>query len=1270
MIIGHREQIFDGEAFAAGLARALHSVVRVSFGPQEGSSVCTGWLLTPRLVVVPGYAVEAVAGSGGSEPAVRVQAMRPGKIARTVGVAGAPELLGLGLLGSSSPGSAIALLRLATPLPHHQLALRFESQQPGDFLCLVHFPNARPAAAVSFGQLSSIEEPFLAYDADTQPGSGGAPVLDRRWTVVGMHLLAGGQANRGLTRAALLEALQQSARWPEIARFHRLADVAAARLQLLAEAAPGEPTVDRTLVRAALTPSVDPHSLSRAKAELLRSHVVDPSAKRWVLKPEVRQSVLRAAGSPARLRKFLPLKPDVKDASRGVVRRILAGSPFDLAGEDEESLSWWIQASRWFAGVVPDLPSPAAITRALERRRVRSRLVAIAGPGFRGRAAELATLHQWFAGEPPVPLSVTGIGGVGKSALVARFATDLPAETLLLWLDFDRPDVAPDDAVSVLTALGAQAAVQLDGFAAPAIVGSDWPAAAQALAERLAGHCCSSPPPLLVLDSFEVAQYSQRHEELWPVLEAVAQKIPALRLIVTGRAPVKKLSLLARPAMPVVLGGLAPADARTWLRDKGIARDDVLDQIVELARGIPLILRLALRLLESGGDVKDLPAKLPPELVAGFLYGRILDRVQDPQLRPVATAALVLRRLTLDMIEPVLGGLVEFPPGEPAGWFSDLGREMALVEGTEVLRLRPEVRAATLKLLERDRSEMVHAVDERAARWYAGQDPDDVEMAAELVYHRLRLGDVGGAEAAWRDGCGALLQYAADELPEKVREWLQGRLGEAPPAAPVRVWEQEAVERIRSSRSRGLKRAVNQILVERSERSDESPLVFQEAFELRADGAPGAAMELLDAAGYPPGAVGRDRRALRALLAAGLGDSLAAERHLSAIESESQWADRQRGHLEALAVQAARVRLATDLDGELALLVELQGHGAGEPWSVTIRRFLSPIDVLLPPLVMKLSAGRVETTIQCRVPEDPGELQPLARQVEAKRQETLPDEPPALLQSRQALDDSAGANRRSDATGGRQGSLAGTPERLREFGWRRWRIATTTQFLPATCRLAQTGLPPGDPLATGILASLALFAGSFHGLVLLAGNLPIFELIQRSAGGELLRVPAAAWKHAETVLAGGALDAPPLPSPEASNYFNPPDLIRQLGRKLERRSFAELADQLRAGEILIGLYRNQAQALVATQLASLARMRDMEDQCGPGEGYYAVDIDRANQGLDQEVSPEPVLMLPAEIVLYRWKVETRARALAFHLLSPDPLECLVRALAGETLQVP
>src|SRR5262249_3962052 len=160
-------------------------------------------------------------------------------------------------------------------------------------------------------------------------------------------------------------------------------------------------------------------------------------------------------------------------------------------------------------------------------------------------------------------------------------------------------------------------------------------------------------------------------------------------------------------------------------------------RVLELSRGIPLILKLATLLVEKGGSVGDLPDQLPPAIVDGMLYHRILDRVIDAELKPVATALLVLRRLTPEMVEPVLGPIYAAHPAlqlpeRPVGdWFADLAREAALVEGQDALRLRREVRSAALGLLERDQPELVAALDRAAAAWYATRDVDDPAIAAE-----------------------------------------------------------------------------------------------------------------------------------------------------------------------------------------------------------------------------------------------------------------------------------------------------------------------------------------------------------------------------------------------------------------------------------------------------------------------------------------------------------------------------------------------------------
>ena len=71
-----------------------------------------------------------------------------------------------------------------------------------------------------------------------------------------------------------------------------------------------------------------------------------------------------------------------------------------------------------------------------------------------------------------------------------------------------------------------------------------------------------------------------------------------------------------------------------------------------------LVLKLAVRLIEAGGEVRQLPEELPKTLIEGFLYQQILDRLIDPLLKPVARDALVLRSVTAEMIPDVLGDSV------------------------------------------------------------------------------------------------------------------------------------------------------------------------------------------------------------------------------------------------------------------------------------------------------------------------------------------------------------------------------------------------------------------------------------------------------------------------------------------------------------------------------------------------------------------------------------------------------------------------------------
>lgn len=57
-------------------------------------------------------------------------------------------------------------------------------------------------------------------------------------------------------------------------------------------------------------------------------------------------------------------------------------------------------------------------------------------PLFVGREAELKTLTRWLEADDRKPILISGMGGIGKTALVMRFVTDRYAVDRIAWLSF------------------------------------------------------------------------------------------------------------------------------------------------------------------------------------------------------------------------------------------------------------------------------------------------------------------------------------------------------------------------------------------------------------------------------------------------------------------------------------------------------------------------------------------------------------------------------------------------------------------------------------------------------------------------------------------------------------------------------------------------------------------------------------------------------------------------------------------------------------------
>jgi AAA ATPase domain/Trypsin-like peptidase domain len=1122
-IVRPSDRIAAVDAFVGGLRRAGRSVVRIA-GP-EGMNRASGWFITPSIVVLPGFAMTQAGRLPDPELPVRVQLFKRRRMHWEATIAHRPELLGVGLMPMAPDVPALALLRVPdAPPAARPLPLALDPPVAGQAVSLLHFPQDHQEACVSFGRLLVAAGRLLEYDVNTLPGSSGGPLFAEDWRVIGIHLGTDRtrNANLGAATGRMLDVLRGSPLWPEIADYHQIADVKAARNRISqAIQATRQASVPPVLLRAAVHRTIDPGQLSDDERKELAPHVVSQNATQWILRPGMREEIVRRAGSLDALREARGSLPPA-DTGQRVIDRILAGPPYDLSDASDEELSWWIQGSRWFASTVKGLPTPSDITRLLERRRIQSRLSQIAGPQFRGRSAELARIQQWLDTQKG-PLVISGVGGIGKSALVAKFISELSSPGTLLWLDFDRADLAPDDAVSVLTAIAEQAALQIDGFEAPPLTEENWESAARLLGERLQP---GKQPLILVLDSFEAAQYAERYHELWPVLEGIAGVAPALRLIVTGRAPVPDLRLRGEPAEHHVIEGLSAEDARAWLVDAGITDEAVLRRVLELAGGVPLVLKLALMLVESGGRLEDLPQALPQEIVAGYLYDRILDRMQNPAFKPIARAILVLRRFTADMAEPILGGLVTLPPGETSKWFSELSHEIALVEGGPVLRLRPEVRAATLKLLLHEDAEFVREIDSRAERWYEArlaQAPADAEIGAELVYHRLRLGDLTGAESAWRTEYIPHLKEAHEDLDPPARDWLAART-EPGAALSYAFAEERTVEQVKSLRSRGRHRAAARVLTSsappagaQAPQSDGGALVFQRAYQLWAAHENDDAHRLMEGAGEATGEVQRDRQVLRARLAAEAGHRHEADAALEGLDDPERWKTESNGQLCALAVRAARIRLATDIQGELDLLRGLKGP------ATTVFRTLSSMDVVLPVLQQRLVSQRPvleESSEPLPLDRDGTDWHaPLAR-VEAERAATLPNESPEIRPERDRLlaawaEGIDWSRAQVDRKGPRARTLAGRALTLAECGWRRWFLAFHRRFLAEAYRLCVEGTASGD-LTLSVLGTTALFARQFGRLRLTGAQGDLVQVLSHGPAIRTLASPTPPqWKLAE-----------------------------------------------------------------------------------------------------------------------------------------------------------
>jgi hypothetical protein len=674
------------------------------------------------------------------------------------------------------------------------------------------------------------------------------------------------QAEIQAQAAELLKSLDTTYR-PDLAaeprynRYHRAAAVLTSFEPLTLQPAPGPGAADGAERRALVQDSIRMKASARGQADESAS---TPNAVRYVLKPDVRRAVLEEMATREAMLAALEANPARETTPvQAMLEAYIRGDAPSLSEQDATQLAGAFQVAQWLGGLLPGVPAREDVQRRWDYLDLVRPFDFLAGSKFRGREAELDRLRDYVLGRPAAdagrwqpPLVIYGPGGVGKSALSAKFVQDnaaKPEDERFPWayMDFDRTILDPEEPLTIVIEAVRQLAVQhpeqaerlrkFQDYLRDMLEGSvlraqemNRPASKQANIGRalelegwsrylpdfasLLYSLAGDRPFMLVLDTFEEVQYrsSRVVRRLFDFLRALQEKAPQTRPVLAGRNPVQ---IDGYEVINVQLKDFAPDTARSLLESEGVP-SDVATDIVTQVGGSPLSLWLALELWRrSAADVVNavpLEFRLQEGLVQGQLFTRILGHIHDDDVRALAHPGLVLRRITPDIIRNVLARYCNFRVRDDAQarrLFDLLAREEALVtvEG-DVLRHRSDVRRIMLGLLRHQSEEegaRVRRIEKAAVRYYSARET--AEERAEEIYHRLSLGQsarliserwADADRRGWTEQMRRFLFNAREELGPAQRAWLAARLGfELTPdeekEADQASWEQDVERKAR-----------------------------------------------------------------------------------------------------------------------------------------------------------------------------------------------------------------------------------------------------------------------------------------------------------------------------------------------------------------------------------------------------------------------------------------------------------------------------------------
>lgn len=427
----------------------------------------------------------------------------------------------------------------------------------------------------------------------------------------------------------------------------------------------------------------------------------------------------------------------------------------------------------------------------------------------------LKSAMEAFTGAPTGALVVHGIGGMGKSALMARFVLEhvrrdehwLP----FAYLDFDRSTLAGAGPAALFIEIVRQVGLEVDPLRAGAAdavealprlraeMRTDLSKGAteineehvwrfRSIVDRFAG----DRPFLLVLDTVERLQLQgatavRRLQDLLSAVGLFDGAWQRLRVVACSRMDVPELRDFAPTPSPVELGAMESPEAR--LLASGILRDlmpgravaeELVNAIGEASKGYPLFIRVLAthvahaNLHDDQDLIRDLQStKGRAARVATVFYTRFADRIVLPGGAKTFKVATCLRTITPARLDIALRGLdLNLTSGDISEAFRLLHDDGTLwaEKSLTFLRWRPELRALMLGCI-RDESDGASGTLQRVAGVVADASATpgaSDAAAADAAYYTLLAGrGVPAADLFWRseEEFRSALVDAAQDFP-------------------------------------------------------------------------------------------------------------------------------------------------------------------------------------------------------------------------------------------------------------------------------------------------------------------------------------------------------------------------------------------------------------------------------------------------------------------------------------------------------------------------